>query len=72
MSANKTVSNPNVSHNASLSDLAADQDARARKANADALRRQIESLKEGRPPRSLNEFVEQQMAEDIKTDRSHD
>jgi hypothetical protein len=69
MSADESVLNPNAVRDATISDLTADQDARARKANADALRSQIESLKQGRPPRSLNEFVEQQMAEDTKTGR---
>jgi hypothetical protein len=47
-----------------------DQDARDRKSAADSLRRQIENLKTGRPPRSLNEFVEEKMAEDRKRDGS--
>jgi hypothetical protein len=68
----KAMPNPNIVPNTSISDSVANQDALARKANADSLRRQVQILKEGRPPRSLNEFVEQQMAEDIKTDGSHD
>ena len=51
-------------------ELAGDRDARERKAAADSLRRQIEQLKKGRPPRSLNEFAEQQMAEDTEA-REH-
>ena len=39
-------------------------DAGARKAAADSLRRQIEILKEGREPQSLNEFAERKAAED--------
>jgi hypothetical protein len=39
-------------------------DARARKAAADSLRRQIESLKAGREPRTFNEFSERKAAED--------
>jgi hypothetical protein len=41
-----------------------DDDVRARKAAADSLRRQIENLKTGREPRSLNEFAELKMIED--------
>lgn len=69
MSADESVSNPKAVDEATIADLAADQVVRARKANADALRSQIESLKHGRPPRSLNEFVEQQMVENTKTGR---
>jgi len=39
-------------------------DEDARKAAADSLRRQIDKLKAGREPRTLNEFVERKMAED--------
>jgi hypothetical protein len=38
-------------------------DITARKAVADSLRRQIESLKD-REPKNLNEFIERKMAED--------
>lgn len=41
-----------------------DSDARERKAAADSLRRQIENLKTGREPRSLNEFAERKVIED--------
>ena len=40
-----------------------DDDERARKAAADSLRRQIEILKAGREPQSLNEFAERKAAE---------
>lgn len=43
---------------------AGDDEEGARKAAADSLQRQIEDLKAGRKPRSLNEFIEQKMAED--------
>jgi len=33
---------------------------------ADSLRRQIQQLKTGRPPRSLNEFIESRMVEEKK------
>jgi hypothetical protein len=39
-------------------------DSDARKAAAESLRRQIQKLKEGRPPRTLHEFVEEKMSED--------
>jgi hypothetical protein len=48
---------------------AAEKDAHDRKAAADALRRQIENLKVGMKPRSLNEFIENRMAEDKKKQR---
>ena len=41
-----------------------DEDARARKAAADSFRRQIENLKKGREPQTLNEFSERKIAED--------
>ena len=41
-----------------------DDDVRARKAAADRLRRQIEALKTGHEPQSLNEFAEQKAIED--------
>ncbi len=65
MSADDVVSNPNDVPDASRNDSTAEQDAHARKANADSLRRQIQILKEGRSPRSLNEFVEQPIAMDV-------
>lgn len=43
-----------------------DKDSIARKAAADSLRRQIENLKGGIKPRSLNEFIEDKMDEDRK------
>ena len=72
MNADKTTSDANAVPGASTSESAANQDEIARRANADSLRRQIRVLKEGRAPRSLNEFVEQQMAKDTKTEGSHD
>jgi hypothetical protein len=45
-------------------DKTAEEEARARRAAADSLRRQIENLKVGIKPRSLNEFIEEKMAED--------
>ena len=41
-----------------------DDDVRARKAAADSLLRQIENLKAGREPQSLNEFAERKMIEE--------
>ena len=44
------------------------EEARSRKAAADSLRRQIQKLRGGQPPKSLNEFIEKKMAEDKKDD----
>lgn len=46
-----------------------DDDARGREAAADSLRRQIEILKEGRQPKSLNEFAERKAAEDRRKEK---
>lgn len=51
---------------------AKEDEVATRRANADSLRRQLDSLKRGRVPRSLNEFVDQKMAEDKRQDRSSD
>ena len=73
MRADKAALDANSASDTPTDKSAADEEARARKAAADSLRRQIQKLKEGRPPRSLNEFVEEQMAEEKKkAERSHD
>jgi hypothetical protein len=41
-----------------------DEEVRARKAAADSLLRQIENLKAGREPQSLNEFAEGKVSEE--------
>jgi hypothetical protein len=41
-----------------------DDDRLAREAAADSFRRQVEILKQGRQPKSLNEFAEQKAAEE--------
>jgi hypothetical protein len=47
------------------------EDGNERKSVADSLRRQIEQLKQGhRSPRSLNEFIDQKMAEE-KNESEH-
>jgi hypothetical protein len=51
---------------------AAEKDAEARKAAADSLRNQIANLKAGRKPRSLNEFIEEKMAEDRRKQKEKD
>jgi hypothetical protein len=53
-----------MSQNNAPENSVSNEDERARKAAADSLRRQIEILKAGRQPQSLNEFAEQKAAED--------
>ena len=53
-----------MSDNDAPEEPVSDDDVHARKAAADSLRRQIENLKAGREPRSLNEFAERKMIED--------
>jgi len=53
-----------MSDNDAPKELVSDDDVRARKAAADSLRRQIENLKTGREPRSLNEFAERKVIEE--------
>jgi hypothetical protein len=66
MTNNEAEQNTQTGDETANVELAANREDRERKAAADSLRCQIEQLKEGRPPRSLNEFVEQRMSEQDK------
>jgi hypothetical protein len=66
MSAEDAAEDKNAADQLATDKIAAERDARDRKAAADSLRRQIENLKAGLKPRSLNEFIEEKMAEDKK------
>jgi hypothetical protein len=61
-----------MSDNDASQEPASDDDARARKAAADSLRRQIENLKTSRESRSLNEFAERKMIEDREKEKENE